>query len=131
MTYVCEALETELADFAEHGLVYNFDSTSVDNDYFFGDKGRKCADGIRGRHVGEAGEILARHIDFQRSIVVLIAVVVAEHYQSFSQTSADVFLCECYYACVCAAKIARKFLDEEQGNVVVFLNELIYKCKRQ
>lgn len=100
-------MSAEFTYLAELVFVRNPDAASVDGDEMFVDEGRECAYCIRGGHVRQVGQVFAAHIYFKGHPILLISIVVAEHHQGLSQTSADVFLGKIDYASIGSAEIPR------------------------
>lgn len=118
------ASSAEFADFAQGGLVDDFDATSVNGKDFLVHEGREGADGVAGGHVREVGDVFARHVDLDGGVVVLVSIVLAQDDERFGQAAAYVFLCEVDDACVGATEVVREFFDEEPGEFDVVADEV-------
>lgn len=102
-----EGGSAEFGDFAELGLVDDFDFSAVDDDQFFGHEGCEGADGVGGGHVGEVGQVLAAHVDFQSRVVVFQTIVFNQQQECIGEASADMLLGEVDNLGVGTAQISR------------------------
>lgn len=90
------------------GTVDDADAAAVDKNQFLGYERCQRAYRVRGGHVRQVGKVLAAHVDLERGVVALVAVIVGKKKQRLGQTSADMFLRKVDYLGVGSAKVARQ-----------------------
>ena len=110
---------SEFRDFAQLGLVDDFDAAAVDEQYLLGHKCRQGTDGVRGGHVRQVCQVLACHIYFEGAVVVFVTIIVEQHYQGLGQAPAYMLLGQVDYACVRAAQVVRQLVDKEPCQLYV------------
>ena len=96
----CRIELSHLAYFFQRLHVRDLDLLAGEFQYAFRGKVGERADGIGGGHVREIGHVFPRETNFQGHVIVLEPVSVFQHEQGFCQTSANMFLRECYCSAV-------------------------------